>query len=191
MDEIKLIYLCDIKSPYIRDKIFLFLKEKRKLELAFYNKKLQKKFGIEPNFYKILNGKYIIEDENGKVKEYLLDPRILVFEGEYLNGIKWNGKGYNQAHVEVYTITNGKGYIKEYNANGELCFKGDYLNGKIKKGKEYNHIGTLIYEGQYFYGKRNGIGIEYYFNGDFEFEGEFINGKNGKEKEKNITHVVK
>jgi len=40
----------------------------------------------------------------------------LVFEGEYLNGKRWNGKG------------------KEYDYDGKLIFKGEYLNGeKIKK----------------------------------------------------------
>ena len=45
-----------------------------------------------------------------------------MFEGEYLNGKRWNGKG------------------KEYNDNGELEFEGEYLNGKRwnGKGKEYN-----------------------------------------------------
>jgi len=34
-----------------------------------------------------------------------------VFEGEYLNGERWNGKG------------------KEYNSKYELVFEGEYLNG--------------------------------------------------------------
>jgi len=35
----------------------------------------------------------------------------LLFEGEYLNGERWNGKG------------------KEYNNKNELVFEGEYLNG--------------------------------------------------------------
>ena len=34
-----------------------------------------------------------------------------MFEGEYLDGKKWNGKGYNG---NIYNIENGKGYVKEY-----------------------------------------------------------------------------
>ena len=45
---------------------------------------------------------------NGKVREYNNDG-ILIFEGEYLNGIR-NGKG------------------KEYNENGELLFEGEYIH---------------------------------------------------------------
>ena len=44
-----------------------------------------------------------------------------MFEGEYLNGERWNGK--------------------EYNGYGKLIFEGDYLNqkrnGKVKKKKNY------------------------------------------------------
>ena len=39
----------------------------------------------------------------------------MIFEGEYLNGKRWNGKG------------------KEYNYFGELLFDGNYNNGKGKK----------------------------------------------------------
>ena len=46
-----------------------------------------------------------------------------MFEGEYLNGKKWNGKG------------------KEYDKNnGKLIFEGEYLNGeKNGKVKEYKN----------------------------------------------------
>ena len=33
-------------------------------------------------------------EKNGKAKEYYFNG-ILYYEGEYLNGNKWNGKGYN------------------------------------------------------------------------------------------------
>ena len=35
-----------------------------------------------------------------------------MFEGEYLNGLRWNGKG------------------KEFDYDGKLIFEGEYLNGK-------------------------------------------------------------
>jgi len=52
-----------------------------------------------------LNGK-----KNGKRKEFD-EKGELMFEGEYLDGKKWNGKGYNG---NIYNIENGKGYVKEY-----------------------------------------------------------------------------
>ena len=57
-------------------------------------------------------------------------------------------------------MKDGKGYVKEYNDNGELEFEGEYLNGERNgKGKEYNYKGELIFEGKYLNGKRNGCQI--------------------------------
>ena len=55
--------------------------------------------------YELING-------NGKVKEYN-DVRILIFEGEYLNGRK-------------------HGLVKEYNDISILIFEGEYSNGGKK-----------------------------------------------------------
>ena len=57
---------------------------------------------------------------HGKGKEYDYNGK-LIFEGEYLNGKKWNGKG------------------KEYYSDGKLKFDGEYKNG-LKEGyiKEYH-----------------------------------------------------
>ena len=52
-----------------------------------------------------------------------------MFEGEYLNGKRWKGKG------------------KEYNENDSLIFEGEYLNGKRwnGKGKEFDKNGKSFY----------------------------------------------
>ena len=71
----------------------------------------------------------------------------IIFEGEYLNGKKWNGN------------------LKEYNDYGNLEFEGKYLNGERNgKGKEYNNNGKLIFEGEYLNGKRNGKGKQYHYH---------------------------
>ena len=69
----------------------------------------------------------------------------MVFEGEYLNGERWIGKG------KEFCL-----YLDQ------LMFEGEYLNGK-RNGKclEYDGNGNLIFEGEYLNGKRNGIGKEY------------------------------
>ena len=48
---------------------------------------------------------------NGKVKEYNYDNGELIFEGEYSNGKRWNGK------------------FKEIQY-GKLIIEGEYLNGE-------------------------------------------------------------
>ena len=68
--------------------------------------------------------------KNGKYKEYF-DNGKLKFEGEYLNGKRWNGKGYDIFCNIEFEIKNGKGNIKEYNIYGNLVFEGEYLNGGI------------------------------------------------------------
>ena len=86
---------------------------------------------------------------------------ILEFEGEYLYGIKWNGKIYDKTNNKFCELKNGKGYIKEYDYDGKLIYEGEYLNGERNgKGKEYFR-GKLIFEGEYLNGKRNGKGKEY------------------------------
>ena len=54
--------------------------------------------------------------QNGKGKEYR--GFLMVFEGEYLNNERWNGKG------------------KEYDYEGQIIFEGEYLNGKKVRNEE-------------------------------------------------------
>ena len=49
---------------------------------------------------------------NGKGKE-CFDGK-LKFEGEYLRGKRWNGKGYDQSNNVIYELKNGNGHVKEY-----------------------------------------------------------------------------
>ena len=74
--------------------------------------------------------KYILYDgqiikgttiKNGKGIEYQINKDNIIYEGEYLKGKRWNGKG------------------KEYYDYGKLRFEGEYLNGE-RNGKEKNII---------------------------------------------------
>ena len=70
--------------------------------------------------------------------------------GEFKNGIKWDGTGYNKNNEIEYEIIDGNGMIKEY-YNGILIYEGDCLNGKRHgDGKEYDFLtGKLKYEGRF------------------------------------------
>jgi len=100
----------------------------------------------------------------------------LRFEGEYLNDLKWNGKGYDSNNNIIYELKDGKGFVKEYSNNDKLIFEGEYKNGKRNgKGKEYNlFYDTILFEGEYINGEKNGKGKEYYDNGKLYFEGEYL-----------------
>ena len=139
--------LKDVKSPIIISKIFSFVDELTKLQLAKYNKRLQKIIHISINNYIHYRGIYIIYESNRIGKEYdgKYKNHRLMFEGEFLNG-KRNGKG------------------KEYDDfDGKIKFEGEYLNGKRWKGKEYDVVRNLIFEGEYLM-ERNGMEKEQNIN---------------------------
>jgi len=226
------INLRDIKYSYITKKIFSFLNEKQLLKMIIYRKELQKMLSIDIEDYKKISQICKIGEKNGNGKEFIINTNILIFEGEYSKGIRngkgkeyylsgklkfegvylkgkrWNGKGYNINGNIEFEIKEGNGYIKEFNFYGKLEFEGDYLNGirngkgneyyngELKfegeylngirngKGKEYNSFGNLIFEGEYLNGIRNGKGKTYNNYGELKFEGEYLNGiRNGKGKE--------
>ena len=121
--------------------------------------------------YELINGKGNYKEfyENGNIKldiTYSNDLTIgigkeynenkkLIFEGEYKNNKRWNGKGYDTNNNIVYEIQNGNGYIREYSDKDKLKFEGEYKNGqKDGVGKEYSN-GILLFEGEYKNGKRN------------------------------------
>ena len=141
--------------------------------------------------YDFLNGNIVFEGEyknkkrwEGKGIEYY--GKSLKFEGEYKNGEIWKGKEYDSYNANtIYEgeFINGKrhGKGKEYYFD-KIIYEGEYKNGEICKGKEYGHFnGKLLYEGEFKNGKRNGKGKEIDINGNIVFIGEYQSGKrNGK-----------
>ena len=107
---------------------------------------------IEGKGYNYEGEIFLVIEKSGKGKEYY-DNKILKFEGEYLNGKRWNGKGYNKDGKEIYEIKNGKGYIIEYDNDGDLLFEVEYINGERNgKGKEYYSSNDYLIE--YLYKER-------------------------------------
>ena len=142
-------------------------------------------------------GEYLDGNRHGKGKEYYDDSLVFVgeylydykikgidyvngridYEGEYFLDSKWNGKGYDERGDILYELNNGKGEARQYWRNGEIYFKGEYINGRNnKKGKEYYYNGKLRFIGEYLEGKKNGKGKDYDFNGDLVFKGEYLKG---------------
>ena len=70
-------------------------------------------------------GNYLNEKWNGEGKEY--DGKgNLIFEGEYKNDKKWNGKGYDDSNNVIYELKNGIGKVKDF-YNGKLLFECEYI----------------------------------------------------------------
>ena len=100
------------------------------------------------------------------------------FEGEFLNGKKWNGYGYDPSGNLIYEIKCGRGLFKEYYESGILKIEGEYINGEINGlVKEYFINGNLQFKGEYLKGKRNGLGKEYNYERELIYEGEYIEGE--------------
>ena len=68
----------------------------------------------------------------------------LKFEGEYYEGKKINGKGYDNKGNLVLKIENEKG--EEYYNNNKLQFKGEYKNGKRWNGKGLDCTDNILYD---------------------------------------------
>ena len=136
----------------------------------------------------VFKGKYLNGKRTGKGREYNEDGQI-IFKGEYLNDLKWNGKGYDSFNNIAYELKDGKGLVKEYyDFSKNLKFECEYLNGqKNGVGKEYNDEGKLIFKGNYINGQKNGFGIELNEYGFVQFAGEYINGK---KMEKDFSNTI-
>ena len=101
---------------------------------------------------------------------------------------------YYKAFKEEFIIYETKTKGKIYNASyaKKLIYEGEYYNGKKNGiGKEYYMNGSLKFEGEYLNGKKNGKGKEYNDKGELMYEGEYLNGKrNGKGKEYNEEGIL-
>jgi len=125
----------------------------------------------------------------------------LLDEKAKLKILRYNKNLQKQLNIEFinyfiftkkYSIKETNGFSKTYiynpyyedNYDDTLIFEGEYLNGKKNgKCKEYEY-GSIKFEGEYLNGKINGKGKEYTYEGSLSFEGEYMNGeRNGKGKE--------
>ena len=147
-----------------------------------------------------------------KSKYILQNVFVHINNIQKLNTLRFNKKIQNRLELNIidYKRLSGKykilknNELKIYNIyNDELLFAGQYSNGnKNGNGKEYNENGKLIFEGEYYDGKKwngtekiydedtdnlifeyiysNGkIKVKEYdkYNGDLLFDGVYLNGK--------------
>ena len=71
---------------------------------------------ISNYYYFVYEGEYLNYKRNGKGKEYFLNGN-LKFEGEYLNGYKIKGNGYNYQGINILKLKINSP-SKEYYNNG-------------------------------------------------------------------------
>ena len=120
------------------------------------------------------NGELKFEgDRNGKGIEYYYKSSQnqnleILFEGNFRNNYRWNGKGKEIEIIEG----NGKGF--EFDKYGKLQFEGEYKDGKKWKGKEFyeDEKNKIKFEGEYKDGKK-WKGKVYNKLGNLIFDGEY------------------
>ena len=231
MKEGKICLFNYIKSAYNLKLILSILELSKKLEIIKYSKNVQTRIDIKLDDYKNFSGLYYEEGENGIIKFYDLYNKKLLFEGEYknskkngkgkeyyengrikfegeyLDGKRINGKGYDTAGTYIFYLENSRG--REFYKNYKIKYEGEYIGNKRWNGKlydyehkevyeivngkvsikeyikEYNYYGYKIYEGEYNNGTYNGKG-KGYWQGNLDFEGEYLNGLRLKGKEYDI-----
>ena len=87
------------------------------------------------------------------VKKYDNKDGKLIFEGQYLNGAEWEGKGMVEELFKNLNITS-------------VYYYGEFKEGKINGyGKKINTLFSKDkndYEGNFIKGKKSGQGKEYY-----------------------------
>ena len=83
----------------------------------------------------------------------------------YLNML--NGMITKSKNIKPYNEQgNPHGYWEVYWSNGQLSYKGNYVNGKEHGYWEvYYDNGQLSYKGNFVDGKQNGYWVYYHYNG--------------------------
>ena len=103
--------MSNIKSNFIKKKLFSLLADKPKLNIIHYNKRIQKITNIDIDDYKKYADCILSIDTKGRgIIRSLSDNDIILFEGEYSNRKK-NGKG-----IQYY--------------KGRIIFEGEYKDNK-------------------------------------------------------------
>ena len=103
------------------------------------------------NYTLIFEGEFFNDCRiNGK--EYYENGK-LKYEGEFLFKEKLNGKIYDYNGNMLFEINNANGLVEDYYKDKIKIFVGENLNEKklegIVKGKEYDFNGRLLFEGEY------------------------------------------
>ena len=125
---------------------------------------------------RLFRGYYKKGLKNGKGKIYDTKYKYVIFDGEFYNGHRWNGKILDLNGNIFCELKNGKGSINDY-------IEGRFINGELNgKIKIYDNNGKISTEGEYLNGRKHGKIKDYYYS-ELLFDGEYLYGhkKRGRE----------
>ena len=137
----------------------------------------------------IYEGEYLNGLKHGKGKKYIEDEnKKIIFEGEYFNGKRWTGKAYNEKGELIYELKEGTGYVKEIYSNFMIFIihsEVEYVRGEKNGIEKINLMETY----------RSTLDLEEEFKlkkGPIISEAEYKNGViNGISKEYRYSGTLK
>ena len=99
----------------------------------------------------------------------------------FVISIKNKQKMENKQALNLINLFNAKGnrhgYWEDYHYNGNLFYKGNYVDGNRHGSWEYYWFnGNLRYKGNYVDGKEHGYWERYYKNGNLYSKGNYVDG---------------
>ena len=101
----------------------------------------------------------------------------MIYEGEFKDGERWNGKGYN--NISEFNYINGKieGKVVTYDYEKHELFEGEYKKGEKYNGKLRTYFDSindeLKREVEVKNGRIEGKGKEYYGNRRLKYVGNY------------------
>ena len=97
----------------------------------------------------------------------------------FIQILNYKKKIYENGEYYIGEMLNGlrHGKGKEYYKNGTIMYDGNFVNGKREGDGKYIDESGNYYIGQWLNDLQHGKGIVYYKNGTIMYDGNFINGK--------------
>ncbi|MCD4772726.1 MAG: hypothetical protein K8R41_05005 [Bacteroidales bacterium] len=117
----------------------------------------------------IKTGEWKYYHKNGKLEQ----DGNFEDNGKLTGKWRWYYKSGRLLREEFFSEGLSNSVLSEYNEHGSIITQGEYFEG-LKNGFWTYKIGDNKEEGEYIDGKRNGIWKHYFNNGKKSFEGKFI-----------------
>ena len=115
----------------------------------------------------IYEGEFSDDKRNGQGKEYENRTNFVLFEGQYLNGERWEGI-LKEYYTPLYCLK-FEGEFKKGKKNGKAK---EYYNVPFEHCQGKIKFNTKIkFKGNYLDGEKEGKGIEYHKNEKIKFQG--------------------
>ena len=124
------------------------------------------------------SGKYVNDRQYGEWKFYYMDGKIQQ-TGNFNNGMEGEWKWYypsgNILREEIYERGQPNGKSVQYSDSATIVAQGEYVDGE-REGFWIEHVGDIREEGNYQMGNKHGVWKAYQTDGQLYHTGNFVEG---------------